>query len=320
MKKDLIVPLICVMLLIVGLSGCVEEKTREDAIPDDAIKYTPEMDLFAPVVHNSEWDDPIPMPGPVNTAGGEDACFITPDGDIFFFFFTPDVTIPHDQQLLDGVTGIWWCQKQGDTWTEPNRISLSNNLALDGAPFYQDNTLWFASFRVGNYREDGDIWTATYTGDEWTDITNAGKVLNDEYNIGEMHLSSDGKTLYFHRESSPGAGEYDLFTTTLVNNQWTEPVNIGYPVSTEKDDSRPFVNEDETELWFTRPSALGYTGPAVFRTIKQSNGSWGEPEEVVSNFAGEPTLDRDGNLYFVHHFFDEEMNMIEADIYVCYKK
>ena len=277
------------------------------------------MDLFIPVVHDINWSDPVPMPGPVNTAGGEDACFITPDANTFFFFFTPDVNIPHTEQLNDGVTGIWWCQRNSKSWTEPTRVLLSKNLALDGAPFYQDNTLWFASFRVGNYREDGDIWTATYENGEWTNISNAGQVLNEEYNIGEMHLSSDKKTLYFHREPTPGSGEYDLFTTTFENEMWTEPMNIGYPVSTEKDDSRPFVNEDETELWFTRESNLGYTGPAVFRSIKQDNGSWDDPVEIVSNFAGEPTLDSEGNLYFVHHFFDEEMNMVEADIYVCYK-
>ena len=320
MKKVVLISFVCLIILIMTIPGCVEQKSREESIPDDAIKYTSEMDRFTPVVHNATWNDPEPMPGPVNTAGGEDACFITPDGKTFLFFFTPDVTIPHNEQLLDGVTGIWWCQKQDNTWTEPTRLELGTNIGLDGAPFYQDNRLWFASFRPNNYREDGDIWIATYENDEWVDIKNAGALLNGDYNIGEMHLSSDKNTLYFHRESANGSGEYDLFTTTIENNTWTEPQNIGYPVSTEKDDSRPFVNEEETELWFTRPSTLGYTGPAVFRSVKLPNGTWNEPEEIVSNFAGEPTLDAQGNLYFVHHFFDEEMNMIEADIYVCYKK
>ncbi len=44
-----------------------------------------------------------------------------------------------------------------------------------------------------------------------------------------------------------------------------------------------------------------------------------EPELIVSQFAGEPTLDDAGNLYFVHHYF-EHGQMIEADIYVAYRK
>jgi hypothetical protein len=35
--------------------------------------------------------------------------------------------------------------------------------------------------------------------------------------------------------------------------------------------------------------------------------------------AGEPSIDEEGNVYFVHHFFDGD-KMIEADIYVAYKK
>ena len=46
---------------------------------------------------------------------------------------------------------------------------------------------------------------------------------------------------------------------------------------------------------------------------------WQEPELIISQFAGEPTLDNEGNLYFTHHFF-EDSKMIEADIYVAMKK
>ena len=40
---------------------------------------------------------------------------------------------------------------------------------------------------------------------------------------------------------------------------------------------------------------------------------------IVSQFAGEPTVDWQGNLYFVHHYY-EEGKMIEADLYVAYRK
>jgi len=80
------------------------------------------------------------------------------------------------------------------------------------------------------------------------------------------------------------------------------------------------VTPDESELWYTSQSKLGYTGPAIFRSIKQANGSWGAPEEIISNFAGEPTMDSAGNVYFVHHFYPASGGMIEADIYVAYKQ
>ena len=197
--------LIIIIIMTCFISGCTTEdiKTREETIPDDAVKMTPETDIYPPKLHSDEWMDPIPLSGPIdisgsiNTAGVEDAPVISPDGNDLYFFFTPDANIPANKQLLDGVTGIWWSHKQGDSWSEPIRVLLSENVALDGPVCVHENTLWFASFRVGNYGEDGDIWTATNEEREWKNIENVGKLLNDEYNIGEMYLSGDKNTIYF---------------------------------------------------------------------------------------------------------------------------
>ena len=62
---------------------------RESKIPEEAVKVKPEEDGFPPILHSHEYEEPVPMPGPINTAGGEDSPFITPDGNSFYFFFTP---------------------------------------------------------------------------------------------------------------------------------------------------------------------------------------------------------------------------------------
>jgi len=93
------------------------------------------------------------------------------------------------------------------------------------------------------------------------------------------------------------------------------------PINTkEYNEDQPFVTPDGKELWFTGQSRLGYAGPAVFCCVMKADGNWSDPEEIVSNFAGEPALDAQGNLYFVHHYFTADGKMIEADIYVVYKK
>ena len=56
--------------------------------------------------------------------------------------------------------------------------------------------------------------------------------------------------------------------------------------------------------------------PGVYRSTKL-NDVWQEPQLIVSQFAGEPTLDNEGNLYFVHHFFNKAGEMVEADIYIA---
>jgi len=69
-------------------------------------------------------------------------------------------------------------------------------------------------------------------------------------------------------------------------------------------------------LWFLRT----YRGaPAIFRSKRGTDGNWSKPELIVSSFAGEPSLDSEGNLYFTHHYF-RDGKMLEADIYFAKRK
>lgn len=100
------------------------------------------------------------------------------------------------------------------------------------------------------------------------------------------------------------------------------PNDLGAPVNSSGDEDRPYLSPDGQELWFDGTSRQGRPGPAVFRSVRQADGSWGSPEEIVSTFAGEPTLSADGRtLYFVHHYFSADLkHMVEADIYVTRRK
>jgi hypothetical protein len=59
--------------------------------------------------------------------------------------------------------------------------------------------------------------------------------------------------------------------------------------------------------------------PAIYRSLKV-DGEWQEPELILSQFAGESSMDNEGNIYFTHHFYNNQWKMIEADIYVAVKK
>jgi hypothetical protein len=289
---------------------------RYEAIPEDAVKVTPDTDVFPPVLHAGAWEEPVPLEGPFNTAGGEDSPFISPDGDLFLFFFTPDVTAPAEEQVTDGVTGIWASRLEGGDWTEPVFVDLSDVPSLEGCPTLFDLELWFCSIREGNYGEV-DAWVASYSygGDlKWSMVRNAGSRLNRDLDIGEWHLAGDGDTLYFGWDSPEGRGASDIWMVTWNGETWEEPLNLGPAINTAGSESRPFVTPNRGELWFTGSSRLGYHGPAVFRSVRADTG-WTSAEEIISNYAAEPCLDAAGNVYFIHHFMDEEERMIEADVY-----
>ena len=98
--KTIFLCFVCMAVLLVGCEttptepSCTGSETRAAAIPADAVKQTPETDPYPPVMHSVEWSDPVPVPGPVNTAGVEDAPVISRDGNTMFLFFTPDASVP----------------------------------------------------------------------------------------------------------------------------------------------------------------------------------------------------------------------------------
>ena len=300
----------------------VGNRTRAEAIPSGAIKWTPQMDAHDPVLEpafSKYFYAPEPLGSPITTAGAEDSPFITPDGNNLYFFFTPDMNIPVTQQILDNVTGIYWSQKVSGIWTEPQRVWLNyyDDPSLDGAETILGNTMWFASVRAGVKREI-DLYTAELVNGRWTNWTNLGEPLNVTYQVGELHVSADGSQIYFHSERAGGKGGMDIWITTKVNGAWQQPENVA-AVNTENGEGWPYLSEDGNELWFTRHNVNGVP-LGIFKSVKVG-GQWQTPQLVVSGLAGEPTLDRAGNLYFVHHYYDDSANKIwEADIYVCRRK
>src|SRR4030042_916664 len=246
-------------------------KTREGSIPASAIKKIPETDILPPILHSGDYYEPVPLSAVINTAGAEDSPFIIDDASVLYFFFTPDVTIPAEEQLFDGVTGIWVSYQKNGQWQPAQRVSLQdeNELALDGCEYVRGNEIWFCSARVGNYRGI-DIWVAEFRDGLWMDWKNAGEKLNVEYEIGEFHITSDGSELYFHSDRAGGAGGVDIWVSRKINGEWQTPQNIT-AVNTPETEGWPFVTADGNELWFNR----FFLGPPAIFVSRKTNGQWG---------------------------------------------
>jgi hypothetical protein len=166
--------------------------------------------------------------------------------------------------------------------------------------------MWFCSAREGY---TGIHWfTAEYEDGGWHNWTNAD--FDPSYEVGELHITADGSELFFGSGRPGGAGGLDIWMSRNAGGVWQEPINVA-AVNTLDGEGWPAVNPAGDELWFNRNFG-------IWRS-KMVNGEWQEPELIISPLAGEPSLDAEGNLYFVHHFYAGDV-MIEADIYVAYRK
>jgi hypothetical protein len=281
---------------------------RQQKIPTSAIKVLPQTDVAPPVTLSSEYEQPVPVPGSVNTPGGEDSPFIMPDGNTLYFWFTPVVNLPAQVQVTDGVTGIYVSRLVAGEWEEPHRIMLQDpgKLAGDGCEFILDNLMWFCSAREGY---EGMHWfTAEFHNGTWQNWQLAD--FDPAFQVGEFHISSDGKDLYFASNRPGGFGAGDLWISHNLDGEWQEPINIA-SLNTPDGEGWPALNPAGDELWFGRNFG-------VWRS-KLVNGEWQPAELILSPLAGEPSIDAFGNVYFAHHFFENDQ-MLEADIYVAFKK
>jgi predicted transcriptional regulator len=289
-----------------------EMLTRESYIQTATKKMTPNEDLFPPILHSNEFQQPVQLSTQINTAGNEDSAFVTFDGKTLYFYFTPDPNASQERQLIDGITGTYFSQLKDNEWSATKMISLQEpgQLALNIPQFIHNNIMWFASIREGYVGVN--LFTAELMNEKWTNWQYVGDRLMKDFQVNEAHLETNGKLMYFHSGRSGGKGGMDIWSTEKVDDEWQNPENLS-EINTPDNEGWPFITQNGKELWFTR---ICKGIPAIFRSVR-SGEIWGDPELVISQFASQPSLDNDGNIYFTHQFCDSSMKVIETDIYVA---
>ena len=107
---------------------------------------------------------------------------------------------------------------------------------------------------IGGY----DLYISSLTDGNWDNPRNMGSVINTPYNESTPFYSPNGEMLYFSSEGHNTMGRYDIFKSSIKNNEFHIPQNLGYPINTTKDDI--FYCPAKNEL-------IGYTA-GIFDKIK----------------------------------------------------
>ena len=312
---------VCSLFLLLCGAACagngvsVAELATQTPISQDNL----ESDTNPIILHSNDWGTPQPLPDPIDKEGNELEPFITLSGDELYFLFTPDFSISEAKRALDGVSGVYYSKKVNGIWSAPERLELGGDNVLNGCVYTNGKILWFCSLREGNYNPRGDYYTANFVNGSWGNWQNAGEFLNRILDIEEIHLSTDQNTMIFSAFLPGSYGYADLWQIHREGESWSQPENLGNIINSTEEETFPYLSEDGSELWFTSFSRLGYPGYAIFRSTWQ-NGAWGEPQEIISNYASEVSIDRQGNLYFTHFLYDENDELLESKIYVAYKE
>jgi Tol biopolymer transport system component len=224
---------------------------------------------------NHKWGEPEPVPGSINTDAHDAARGISPDGKIIFIYYND---INGDSRGGD----IYISKISGNKWKAPEPINKSYNCTVntsyweDGACISPDGKhIYFVSESPKYGKEKGfgggDIWVIErISKSEWGKPKNLGADVNTPYQEVGIFLAPDGKTLFFCSNSPASMGDYDIFKTTLVNGKWTKPVNMGYPVNSERKDG-PFVISADQRIGYFSSERKGSLGGADLYSIDLTN-------------------------------------------------
>lgn len=214
-----------------------------------------EEDLFTSTLVDGQWTPAQRMPVPLNSDGNEGAQCISQDGHVMFFTAC-------ERKDGAGSCDIYVCTRRGEKWSRPrnlgkpvntNRWETQPSFAIDG------KTLYFTSNRKGG-KGGNDIWKTTFLGNgRWTDPVNLGDSINTPGDEKCPFIHYDNQTLYFASNGHVGMGGFDIFYSRKINDStWSKPVNLGYPINTDVDESSLIVAPSGGTAIFSSDRAGGF--------------------------------------------------------------
>ncbi|MBL4752107.1 MAG: OmpA family protein [Flavobacteriales bacterium] len=171
---------------------------------------------------------------PLSTPKDETASSLAYDGQRLLMFKEDNGNMDIYESTLEGVL-----------WGEPvKKLSKIPNTEFNETyATYEPQDIKVFYIFDGMSRGDKEIFVSglmVYTKSEynkWGKGQSIGQPVTTRYNEGSVFVHPDGNTMYFSSQGHNSMGGYDIFMTTRNDlEQWTKPINMGYPINTPYDD------------------------------------------------------------------------------------
>lgn len=199
---------------------------------------------------SGNWSEPAAVPVAsdynVGTAG------ITADGQKMLIFMGGAVDPGN----------IFIINKTGDSWSNPGILAntLNSKYLESTASITPDGkTVYFASDRQGGLGGMDIYKIELQANGSWGPAVNLGAPINSKDNEDAPYIHPDKKTIFFTSDGHNTMGGRDIFFSKLINNKWTRPENMGYPINTTANDNYFTLIADGTRGYFSsdRKGGLG---------------------------------------------------------------
>lgn len=225
-------------------------------------KPDPDGDYFEDIMisyrKEGRWTPPVSIGTNINTTKHDASIALSVDGQKLLIF----------KSTKEDNGDIYISYLQGNEWSRPVRIpgEINTKYWEGSATLSADEKfIIFSSDRPGGMG-GRDLYIAERKPDgSYGNVKNLGPVINTKYNEDAPYWHPDGTTLYFSSEGHNSIGGYDIFYSTLENNQWTKPVNVGAPVNSIDDDRYYVLSADgNTGYYSSARRRQGLGGHDIF--------------------------------------------------------
>jgi len=217
----------------------------------------PFEDIFMATRQDSTWAEASNIGDVINTLFHDSNIALSADGKELYLY----------KDIEDGTSDIYLSELKSDSvWSTPKSVGDNINSEFSEKSLSISNNgevVFFSSDRPGG---EGDLdlyYSLKNDQDEWGPAINLGKEINTEYDEDSPFIDYDGKTLYFSSRGGMGMGGYDIFKAEYdsTNGNWTNIVNLGYPINTPDDDIYFVGTKGGKRGYFAsvRENGMGYT-------------------------------------------------------------
>ncbi len=195
----------------------------------DLVSLNYDYDIYSAKILNRQWSN-ITGLDEFNTVNDDLISNVSYDGQKILMF----------KDVGENNKNIFQSTLNGFNWTDPvPKMAANINSSLDETySCYTpgDRVLYYI---ISNKKSDDIIFSVS---DDIHDVSwrlgaSVSDLINTNFNEGSVFVSADGRKMYFSSEGHNSMGGYDIFVSYLnENNQWSKPLNLGYPVNTPYDD------------------------------------------------------------------------------------
>ena len=150
-------------------------------------------------------------------------------------------------------------------WTKPvNLGNIVNTSTMESQPCISADGKELYFVRYSRTYESTDIYYSQLYQGKWTNpkpIT----IANSKGNEMSPFMHPDGNTLYFASDGIPGMGGYDIFMCKkLPRGEWSDPVNLGYPINSENNEISFVVSTDGKTAYISTDRDGGMGGYDIY--------------------------------------------------------